>query len=150
MVLAHVAGASSKPNLELSSEPPLDQADVLAVLLFGKPSEKLTGGQAAGLQQQTIALASGYAIGELSSSVRDALGLDTLEVQIPGGPGGEGGVRVGRYVTRDVFVSLAQEFGQSIAEVVSVEYFITPKISVRGSTSSLGNSTLDLFVSHRY
>ena len=57
---------------------------------------------------------------------------------------------MGRYVTRDVFVSLAQEFGQSIAEVVSVEYFITPRISIRGSTSSLGNSTVDVLVSHRY
>jgi len=149
-VIAQVKGPSSKPELTLWSEPALDQADILSVLLFGKPVGRLNGAQAASLQEQTVGLAGGYAVGQLGASVRDALGLDTLDVELPQGAAGDGQFRVGRNITRDVFVSFAHQFGSSIAEVVSAEYAITPRISIRGSTSTLGNTAIDFFVNHRY
>jgi autotransporter translocation and assembly factor TamB len=149
-VVAHVKGPSSKPELDLWSEPALDQADILSVLLFGKPVGRLNGEQAVSLQEQTVGLAGGYAVGQLGASVRDALGLDTLDVELPQGADGDGQFRVGRHITRDVFVSFAHQFGSSIAEVVSAEYAITPRISIRGSTSTLGNTAVDFFLNHRY
>jgi translocation and assembly module TamB len=149
-IVVKVSGPSSKPALDLSSDPPLEKADILSVLLFGKPTGQLTGGQAAGLQEQTMRLAGGYMVGPLSTSVRDTLGLDSLEVGVPQGSEGSGHVTVGRYVTEDVFISFAQEFGASTGETVSAEYGITQNISVRGSTSTLGNSAVDIFWSRRY
>lgn len=149
-ILAHVHGFSSGPELVLSSDPVLEQADILSVLLFGKPASELTGGEAVGLQQQTVQLASQYVIGELEPSVRDTLGLDTLEVELPEEANGSGRVTVGRYVTRDVFVSLGQEFGSSVAQVFGVEYGLTPRISIRGSTSTEGQSAVDIFWHRRY
>lgn len=91
-----------------------------------------------------------YVIGELGGSVRDGLGLDTLEVGLPEGEEGTGHVTVGRYVTRDVLVSVGHEFGSTVAEVFGVEYGITRSISVRGSTSTEGRSAVDLFWRRRY
>jgi autotransporter translocation and assembly factor TamB len=59
-------------------------------------------------------------------------------------------VSVGRYVTGDVFVSLAQEFGAQQAEVVSLEYSLTRRISIRGSTSTRGDRAIDVFWRRRY
>jgi translocation and assembly module TamB len=148
-VQVQIDGDFEKPRLTLSSEPPLDQADVLSVLLFGKPSRDLGRGDGLKLQQNAVALASGYVMPELQSSVMDTLGLSSLEVAMPDGTE-PGRVGVGRYVTSDIFVSVAQEFGARAGEVVSVEYGLTPRISVRGSASTRGSSGIDLFWSRRY
>jgi translocation and assembly module TamB len=147
---AHIEGTGEKPRLTLSSDPPLEQADILAVILFGKPTHELGKGQSTDLQRQALGLATGYVMPELRTSVMNTLGLDALEVELPQGTDSPGRVSVGRYVAGDIFVSLAQEFGSRTAEVVSVEYGVTPNISVRGSTSSRGESAVDLFWHRRY
>jgi autotransporter translocation and assembly factor TamB len=149
-VTVHVEGSGDKPTLTLSSDPPLEQADILAVLLFGKPVAELGRAQAVGLQDKALDLAAGYVMPELRTSVMNTLGLDALDVQLPGDESNPGQVRVGRYVTGDVFVSLAQEFGAHAAEVVRVEYSLTRSISVSGSTSTRGASGVDVFWHHRY
>ncbi len=142
-ILVEIGGTAEKPTLTLSSEPALDQADILAVLLFGRPSSDLGRGESLDLQQQAVSLAAGYVMPELRSSVMNALSLDSLEV------GGEG-VRAGRYVTQDVFVSLSQEFGPQKGQAVAVEYGVTPSISLKLSTSTRGDSAVDLLWHHRY
>jgi translocation and assembly module TamB len=148
-VQVQIDGWIDKPRLTLSSEPPLDQADVLSVLLFGKPSRELGKSDGNRLQQNAVALASGYVMPELQASVMDTLGLSSLEVSMPDGTD-PGRVGVGRYVTSDLFVSVAQEFGARAAEVLSVEYGLTPRISVRGTTSTRGSGGIDVFWSRRY
>lgn len=148
-IRVRVEGPIDKPRLTLSSEPPLEQADVLSVLLFGKPSRDLGRGEGMRLQQNALALASGYVMPELQSSVMETLGLSSMEVALPEGAE-PGRVGVGRYVTSDLFISVAQEFGARSAEVVSVEYGITPRISIRGTTSTRGSGGIDLFWSRRY
>ncbi|HEV7733421.1 MAG TPA: translocation/assembly module TamB domain-containing protein [Candidatus Binatia bacterium] len=142
-VLVEIGGSAQKPTLALSSEPALDQADILAVLLFGRPSGDLGKGESLDLQKQAVSLAAGYVMPELRSSVMNALSLDSLEV------GGEG-VRAGRYVTQDVFVSLSQEFGPQKGQAMAVEYGFTPSISLKLSTSTRGDSAVDLLWHHRY
>ena len=150
IVTVHVEGSGDKPTLTLSSDPPLEQADILAVLLFGKPAAGLGTSQAAGLQDKALDLAAGYVMPELRTSVMNTLGLDALDVRLPADETNPGQVRVGRYVTSDVFVSLAHEFGTQTSEVVRVEYSLTRSISVSGSTSTRGNSGIDVFWRRRY
>lgn len=142
-VLVEIGGSAQKPTLTLSSEPALDQADVLSVLLFGRPSSQLGKGESLDLQQQAVGLAAGYVMPELRSSVMDAFGLDSLEV-------GDTGVSAGRYVAQDIFVSLSQEFGPQRGQAVAVEYGFTPSISLKLSTSTRGDSAVDLLWRRRY
>jgi autotransporter translocation and assembly factor TamB len=149
-VIVQVGGTASKPTLTLASEPPLDQADILAVVLFGKPTNALGRSESAGLQQQALEISTGYVAPDLRESVMNSLGLDVFDVEIPQDDTTPGRVSVGRYVTGDVFVSLAQEFGAQQAEVMSLEYSLTRRISVRGSTSTRGDSAIDVFWRRRY
>jgi translocation and assembly module TamB len=149
-ILVHVEGTAERPALHLSSEPPLEQADIRAVLLFGKPPAELGRGESQGLQQQAVSVAAGYLAPELQASVMKQLGVDTLVVELPQEGGSPGQVSVGRYVTDDVLLSLAQEFGSRAGEVVSVEYGLTRALSIRGSTSTRGSSAVHIFWRRRY
>lgn len=150
-VTAKVGGSLDQPALTLFSDPPLPEADVLALLLFGKPTQQLGTNETNALQQQAVALAAGYAVPGLKTSVMDALGVDTLDIEM-GSTGTEriGQVRVGRYVAEDVFVSLAQEFGAGVAQVFGVEYALSRRVSVKASASTNGRGAIDLFWHRRY
>ena len=56
LVKVVVAGSAEEPTLDLESEPPLDQADFLAVLLFGKPASELERGGIHRLREQRVGL----------------------------------------------------------------------------------------------
>jgi autotransporter translocation and assembly factor TamB len=148
-VTVQVTGRPDKPVLALSSEPPLEESDVLAVLLFGKPARELGQGQQVDLQQRALGLASTYAAGGLLRSVRNTLGLDVLDVEL-GEKERPGALRVGRYVTNDILFSIAQEFGARVGQAATIEYRLRPRVSVRLSTSTSGSSGVDLLWQRRY
>src|SRR5213596_3668532 len=149
-IVVHITGSADKPNLVFSSDPPLEQADILSVILFGKPAHELGRGQSVALQQQALQIATGYVVPELRNSVMNVLGLDTLEVAFPDRTEAPGQVRVGRYVGQDVLISLGQEFGTRVAQVAGVEYAVGANVSVRASTSTRGASAVDLIWQRRY
>ena len=144
------------PSLALSSDPPLDQADVLALILFGKPVNALARGESLTLQRQAVSLGSGFVMPDLQNSVLSSLGLSTFDVQMPpdsqaGGSNATPGlVRVGSYVSNDLFVSLAQEFGARTGQVFGLEYALAPKVTLSVSTSTRGSNAIDAFWHHRY
>jgi len=154
VVTVQVGGTLRTPALTLSSDPPLDQADVLAVILFGKPVNALARGEVATLQHQTSSLGAGFIMPELRDSVISSLGISTLDVEMPaqntGAAADPGLVRVGRYVSSDLFVSLAQEFGTRAGQVFGLEYALTQKLSLKLSTSTRGSSAIDAFWHRRY
>ncbi|MGH7774291.1 MAG: translocation/assembly module TamB domain-containing protein [Candidatus Binatia bacterium] len=144
-----VGGNVSKPTLTLRSNPRLEQADILSVLLFGKPVGGLNEGQRTSLQAQAIKAAGDYVAPGLQRSVADRLGVDNLEFGTGEGLSG-GKIGVGKYVTKDVFVSTSQEFGDKKEQEYSVEYQITPNWQLKSSTTSQGKSGIDLFWRKEY
>jgi autotransporter translocation and assembly factor TamB len=47
-------------------------------------------------------------------------------------------------------VSLGLVFGRRAAQVVGIEYSLGRNVSIRASTSTRGDSAVDLFWQHRY
>lgn len=142
-VWVDVGGVASAPTLTLTSEPPLGEADVLAVLLFGRPASQLAEQQqdVVGREAQSVTLA--YVAPALEASARKVLPLDRLEVS------GQQ-VEVGRYVTQDVFISLAQDLTERGGQSIGVEYDVTRRTSLKLSTSSRGSGAIDFFWRRRY
>jgi translocation and assembly module TamB len=149
LVRLRVEGTVTKPTLALESEPALEQADVLSVLLFGAPADQLSRSQSAGLREQALGIAGGYVASELRQSVANALGVDDLQFDTGTTGLQDARVSVGKYVADDIFVSLAHRFGQSVEEV-RVEWVIRPEWSLETSTDTLGRSGVDLFWKRRY
>ncbi|MEW6270170.1 MAG: translocation/assembly module TamB domain-containing protein, partial [Thermodesulfobacteriota bacterium] len=159
-VRIRIEGTARTPELELSSEPPLDQSDILAVLLFGKTTQQLTGGQGTELRQEALGLLASYVAPELEQSLMETFGLASLTFQLPTGSS-YGSVGVGRYFGDDIFVSIGQTFGGPqggttrqlqglVGSSLTVQYYLTPSITLQTSSSTEGESAIDAVWHRRY
>lgn len=144
LIDAIVGGTGEEPSLDLRSDPPLEQADILAVLLFGKPASALGKGEQADLQQQAVSLTSGYAASTIGRSVSDALGLDELGLDLSDVDFSGGRVGLGRNLNRKTRISASQSVGGEEGQEVAIDYEIAPDWDFRTTTSSKGSSGADI------
>ena len=104
-----VTGDLREPDLSLSSNPDLEEIDIISYIVFGASSNRLQTQQRAFVGKFATAVAAG-GISELLSS---EIGLDLLSIQE-----GERGLedstlKVGSYVTRDIFVGYERSPSQT-------------------------------------
>lgn len=160
VITVRIQGTIKNPELDLSSDPPLDQSDILAVLLFGKTVSQLSGGQGSDLRQEAIGLLASYVAPELEQSLMETFGLASLTFQLPTGSS-YGSVGIGRYFGDDIFVSIGQTFGGPeggtarqlggpAGSSVTVQYYLTPSITLQTSSSTEGESAIDAVWHRRY
>ena len=143
-ITLHVEGDSRRPELTFSSSPELPEEDILSLIAFGKTIDRLSGSERTALSSQGAAIAGNIISGILEKQLGDALGLDTLEVEV-GDELGTGSVRGGRYVTQDLFLSYESRLGEQGGNTVEVEYSLGPRVKLKGSSDDKGQSSLDLF-----
>ncbi len=131
LISAVVKGTAEKPTLTLASDPQLDQADILSVLLFNKPLASLEKSEQASLQQNAISITSGFAAAQIGQAVSQALGLQELGVDITN-------------------VSVSQDVSGKYGQEVSAEYRITSDWRFSVSASTTGPDGVDLIWQKRY
>jgi len=154
VVSIHVTGKARQPTIVFSSVPELSQGDIVSLLVIGKTTDRLTKSERNSLGNESQQLAGNLLASQLEKNLGSALGLDTLDINA-GSQLGTGSVKLGRYVTQDVFLSL--ELGQDSSTSTSrssastgnttlgVEYSINRQLKVRGSSSDQGATALDFF-----
>ncbi|HYE94984.1 MAG TPA: translocation/assembly module TamB domain-containing protein [Rubricoccaceae bacterium] len=101
---------SNNPEIRLTSNPALDNADIVSLIATGRLSDDLfEGGGGGGLG----GAAQGFALGQLTGLVEgvaeNALGLDVI--QITAGPEGIV-IQLGKYLTSKAFVSVGYPLGE--------------------------------------
>jgi len=143
-----VTGVTSKPVLKLQSSPQLAQADILSLIIFGKPSSSLGKDERTSLQQQGAKMAAGAAASTVGKAVAQSLGLESLGVDMSGVGAGGGAVGFGRYITRDIYLSASQDVtgganGQP-ARKVSLQYYVVKWLSITTSNLSDGSSEISV------
>jgi autotransporter translocation and assembly factor TamB len=131
VVSVNINGTADKPKLTLSSIPDLPQSDILSVIMFGKPANQLSGNQQQDLQNQAISMAGGYAAAQIGHAVAQALGLGELGVTTT-----SSGVGLGRYITKNLYVSATQSSANMQDRRAGVQYYITPNITINSSAST--------------
>jgi translocation and assembly module TamB len=147
---AIIGGTAEKPSLTLASQPPLEQADILALLIFGKPINSLNQSEQGSLQQSALNISSGYVAGKIANSVSTALGLDSLGVDIREVDFSGGRVGFGRYLGQKTYVSVSQQFTGERGREVSMEYQVVPDWKIGTSTTSTGSNGIDVIWHKRY
>jgi len=118
----NVRGTMSKPEFVLSSTPPLEDADILALILFNQPVNELGESQQVDLVQQAQYLAGSTLTSSLSKSVAGALNLDEFDINLAPESGGGPEVRVGQQVGQNLFVSVEQGIGDKSHTNFVLEY----------------------------
>src|SRR6185295_15809827 len=98
---------------KLTSEPPMEERDILSVLVLGRPLAE-AGQSSTGAEQSRSDVAQQLVADYVTQGVRQlsvvrALDLDVLRVQFAGP--NQADITVGRYLTRDLFVSYGQTLG---------------------------------------
>lgn len=127
-----VAGSASDPEIRLESDPSLPEEDILSRLLFGSDKAELTPIQALKLARSAAILSGNFGSGPgITDQVRDALGVDTLDVDAASNDDGSVGasLSVGKYIYPGVFLKLQQGLSAESSRAV-VEVEVTDNISV--------------------
>jgi translocation and assembly module TamB len=140
----HVTGTAQSPQLELTSNPPLEQSDILALIVFNRPVNELGTGERSSLAATAGGIATGFIAAPLGESIGKALDLDLFEITTTTESGDLGaGVTLGQQVGDRTFVRLRQEFGARNTTEFQFEYqlarFLRAQAKASPETSGSGN-----------
>ncbi|HET9467242.1 MAG TPA: translocation/assembly module TamB domain-containing protein [Vicinamibacterales bacterium] len=122
--IVNIRGTARQPQVRLSSQPPLDEADVLSLIVFNQPINQLGEGERLNLAERAGGLAVGYLATPLANSIARALDLDIFEIRAAGSETGQPSIAVGQQFGSRLFVSFRQEFGSDDYSQLSFEYRI--------------------------
>jgi autotransporter translocation and assembly factor TamB len=140
-----IRGSLSKPEIVLSSIPPLDQADILALIVFNQPINQLGEGQQISLAQRAQSLATGAAASQLATSIGKALGVDQFEINTAPANGAAAQVTVGQQVGQNLFVKLEQGIGDQSQTNFVLEYELTRWLRLRTNVLQGSSTQQQLF-----
>ena len=127
----NVRGTVKQPEIVLSSTPPLEEADILSLIVFNQPINSLGEGQQASLAARAQQLATGSLAGALSTSIENALGVDMFEISTAPDSGATASVTIGEQVGKDLYVKVEQGIGASNETNFILEYELTRWLRLR-------------------
>jgi autotransporter translocation and assembly factor TamB len=139
--IVRVQGTMAQPELTFSSRPPLEQADILSLIVFNMPINELGEGQQISLAERAGALAGGYLTSGLTRSIANALELDEFEIQTQSDAGGGPSFSVGEQVGERLFFRIRQGFGAAEATEFILEYQIADFLRLQGAVAEISGGT---------
>jgi translocation and assembly module TamB len=139
----NIRGRLSKPEMMLSSTPPLEEADILALIVFNQPINQLGEGQQISLAQRAQALATGVVASQLATSIGNALGVDLFEISTAPDSGAAAEITVGQQVGQNLYVKLQQGVGDQSQTNFILEYELARWLRLRTNVLQ-GSSTQQL------
>ena len=124
-----VTGRASEPSFAFTSSPELPEDEILSRLLFGKATGALTPFEAVRMANSLSELSGTGGGRNVVDGVREAIGIDRLDIQT-GADGVESStLSAGSYVADGVFLGVQQGV-QPGSSRVTVEVEVTPNVSV--------------------
>ncbi len=158
LVTLEIHGTPRKPQLRLSSDPPVyDKAQMVSLVLTGQP-----GGQAgaSGSFDPTATIATAV-LGKLADKLAPELGLDVLRIENIKEKDDQGSLtgdtetrlEVGKYVTERIYLSYAHAFGALANQNTNearVEYRISRRWLVETVFGDAGVVGADALWTYRY
>jgi autotransporter translocation and assembly factor TamB len=160
VAVVRVTGTMRQPELQLSSRPPLDEGDVLSLIIFNQPVSQLGEGEQVALLERAGDLAASALATRLTESIGNVLDVELFQIRAPtSGQAGE--VALGTQLGEGLFVGLRQQFGRSDATHVSLEYQLTETLRLLtafaqgggggpGESQRSGSAGADLVFTIRY
>ncbi len=125
-----VSGFADDPLIELTSEPDMNEADIIAVLLFGQPANDLDNDQrgraseendpGAQLRENLAAMAVMFGGAGIQNQVSNTLGVDMVEMGSDSS--GDSTIMVGKFITPKVLLKYNQSLEKSGTYFMTMEY----------------------------
>jgi hypothetical protein len=137
----NVRGTMTMPELSFRSSPPLEEADILSLIVFNQPVNELGEGQQVSLAQRAGDLASGYLASGLARSIGNALNLNEFEIQAQGENGAGPSVMLGQQVGKNLFFRVRQGFGSAQATEFILEYQLRDYLRLQATAAETSGGT---------
>jgi autotransporter translocation and assembly factor TamB len=139
-----ITGTMRAPELKLESTPPLEESDVLAMIIFNRPVNELGTGERASLAATAGGIATGFIASPLGESIGRALDVDLFEITTTTDSGELGaGITIGKQVGDRAFFRVHQQFGDQNLSEFMLEYqladFLRMQVSAAPETSGSAN-----------
>lgn len=159
LIYLKISGLADDPVIELTSEPDMNEADIIAVLLFGQPANDLDNDQrgraheendpGAQLRENLAAMAVVFGGAGLQNKMSNTLGVDMVEMGADSD--GESTLVVGKFLTPKVLLKYNQSLEKSGTYFMTMEYRLSRYFKLL-STYGQGEeaSGLELKWSRRY
>ncbi len=137
-------GLASEPEVRFTATPEAPEDEVLAQIFFGRSASQLSAFQALQLASAVASLAGG---GDgVVSNLRNQFDLDDLDVTTD--EEGAVGLRLGKYLSDNVYTDVL--IGDRDDAGVSLNVDLSPSVTVRGSVTSRGESSIGVFFERDY
>ena len=130
-----IFGPLNEPELRLASNPPLDQSDILSLIVFNTSTNQLTGAQQQQLLVRAGALAAGFLTSPIVSAIESHIGVNILEVEPSADFGGGAKLTVGQEIAPGLVARFSRQFGQEPYDEATVEYLLTRFLRLRATFS---------------
>ena len=134
-----IFGPLKQPELRLASTPPLDESDILSLIVFNTSTNQLSAAQ----QQQLVAragvLAAGFLAQPVVSAISTETGIDIFDVE-PGDVGSDVKVTIGHEIAPGLVARFSRQFGQEAYDEATVEYYLSRLFRLRATFSDVQSS----------
>ena len=141
----NVRGTLRNPEIVLSSNPPLEQADILSLIVFNQPLNQTSEGQQISIAQRAESMAAGAATGAIAKSIGDTLGVDLFEINLAPEQGGGPNVTVGQQVSQNLYLKVEEGIGDASQTNVILEYELTNWLRFRTNVLQGSSTQQQLF-----
>ncbi len=121
-VRVNVKGRLRRPQIDLTSIPPQDQADVLALIIFNQPINQLGEGQQLSLAQRAGSIAAGAVANQLTGSIASSLNLDEFDVNLAPDTGSAAQLTLGQQLGQNLYIKVQQGIGDNSQTNFMLEY----------------------------
>ena len=131
-----VQGTARNPTLSFSSTPPLDESDILALIIFNRDLNSLGASEKGTVASMAGTAAAGLVVSPLADTLGRKLGLEEIDVQTTNDAGTPGGVvTVGDRLGDRLFVRLRQQFGAQEVSEFLLEYRLSELLRLQGAVA---------------
>jgi translocation and assembly module TamB len=130
-----IAGLLQQPELRLASNPPLEQSDILSLIVFNTTTNDLSALQQEQLAVRAGTLAAGFIAAPIVSALERALGLNTLEIEPAADSRGGTRVTIGEELAPGLVARFSRQFGADEYDEAIIEYYLSRILRIRATFS---------------
>jgi autotransporter translocation and assembly factor TamB len=139
-----IFGLLNEPELRLASVPPLDESDILSLILFNTSTSQLSAAQQQELVVRAGTLAATFLAAPILTAIQNEIGLNIFEIE-PGEVGVEPKVTVGSELAPGLVARYSRQFGQEAYDEVTVEYQLSRILRLRATLSDAQGLSISRF-----
>jgi translocation and assembly module TamB len=130
-----ITGPLRQPELHLASVPPLDESDILSLIVFNTASNQLSSVQQQELLVRAGALAAGFIATPILRAIEGELGLELLEIEAMGEFGTGPKVTIGQEIAPGLVARFSRQFGAEPYDEATIEYYLSRIFRLRATFS---------------